>query len=132
MPAGDGTLGRKIIFTWNGATVDGVREKGIACNGEPINVSDDDADGVRQLLSEAGEDAVDISLSGVLKSEVLAAAWFSRTDRIKAVTITYPNGRVISGDFMLVTYNETGTYNDATTFEGSLQSTGEVGFVAGS
>lgn len=130
MPAGDGTLGRKIIFTWNGETVDGVREKGIACAGEPINVSDDDSDGIRQLLDEAGESTVDISLSGVLKSEVLATDWFAG-DRVGAVTMTYPNGRVISGDFFLASYNETGTYNDATTMEASLQNTGEVGFVAG-
>lgn len=130
MPAGNGTLGRKIIFTWNGETIDGVREKGIACAGEPINVSDDDSDGVRELLDEAGESTVDISLSGVLKSETLATDWMAG-DRVGAVTMTYPNGRVISGDFFLASYNETGTYNDATTFEGALQNTGDVTFVAG-
>ncbi|KRR16866.1 phage tail tube protein [Bradyrhizobium retamae] len=130
MPAGDGTLGRKIIFTWNGSTIAGVREKGIACAGEPINVSDDDSDGIRELLSEAGESTIDISLSGVLKDETLAADWFAR-NRVRAVTITYPNGRVISGDFFLASYNETGTYNDATTMEAALQNTGEVTFTPG-
>lgn len=131
MPAGDGTLGRKVIFTWNGATIDGVREKGLNCAGEPINVSDDDADGVRQLLAEPGEDTIDISLSGVIKSDVLAAAWHDRASRIGAVTMTYPNGRVISGDFFLTSYNETGAYNDAMTFEGALQNTGEITFTPG-
>jgi len=130
MPAGDGTLGRKIILKWNGTTIAGVREKGVACAGEAINVSDDDADGVRQLLSEAAEDTVDISLSGVLKSDVLAAAWFNK-QRMGTVEITYPNGRVIAGDFWLASYNETGAYNDATTFEGSLQNSGTITFTPG-
>lgn len=131
MPAGDGTLGRKVIFTWNGAPVEGVREKGLACAGEAINVSDDDANGVRQLLDEPGEDTIDISLSGVTKSDVLAAAWHDRTKRIGAVTMTYPNGRVVAGDFYLASYNETGAYNDAMTFEAALQNTGDVSFTPG-
>lgn len=130
MPAGDGTLGRKIIFTWNGATIDGVREKGIACAGEPINVSDDDSNGIRELLAEAGENTVDISLSGVLKSTALKADWFSG-DRIGAVTLTYPDGSVLAGDFFMASYNETGAYNDATTMEAALQNTGAVTFTAG-
>lgn len=131
MPAGDGTLGRKILFTWNGSAIAGVREKGIAIAGEPINVSDDDSDGWRELLDEAGENTIDISLSGVLKSEALITDWVNG-DRVRAASLTYPNGRVISGDFFLASYNETGTYNDATTFEGSLQSTGEISITPGS
>jgi predicted secreted protein len=131
MAAGDGTLGRKIILTVNGSEVAGVREKGIACAGEPINVSDDDADGVRQLLDEPGESTIDISMSGVLKSDVLAALWFSAV-KIAAISITYPNGRVVAGDFFLASYNETGAYNDATTMECAWQNTGAVTFTAGS
>jgi predicted secreted protein len=130
MPAGDGTLGRKIIFTWNGATIDGVREKGIACAGEPINVSDDDSDGVRELLEEAGENTIDISLSGVLKSTALKQDWFNG-NVLRAVTMTYPDGSVLAGDFFLASYNETGAYNDATTFEGALQNSGAVTFTPG-
>ena len=130
MPAGDGTLGRKVIFTWNGAPILGVREKGVACAGEPINVSDDDSDGVRYLLTEAGERTVDISLSGVLKSETLPTD-FHQNSPLRAVTLTYPNGRIISGDFFLASYSETGAYNDAITFEGSLQSSGPVSFTPG-
>lgn len=131
MPAGDGTLGRKVAFTWNGTAVEGVREKGIACAGEPINVSDDDSNGVRELLDEAGESTIDISLSGVTKSDALASDWFAG-NRLRAVTLTYPNGRTISGDFFLASYNETGPYNDAMTFEASMQNSGDVTFVAGS
>lgn len=122
-----GFIGRKIIFTWNGAPVQGVREKGISLNGEPIDVTDDDSDGWRMLLEEAGENQVDVSLSGVTKDDVLMKDWFAGT-RTRTATLTYPDGRVISGTFFLATLSDTGPYNDADTFEAELQSTGEAAY----
>jgi predicted secreted protein len=120
-----GFIGRKIIFTWNGAAVEGVREKGIALAGEPIDVTDDDSDGWRQLLEEAGENQVNISLSGVTKDQILMKDWFDGT-RTRTATLTYPDGRIITGTFFLANYTDTGAYNDATTFECELQSNGEA------
>jgi len=125
-----GFIGRKIVLTWDGAAVDGVREKGIALNGEPVDVTDDVSDGWRELLAEAGEHQVNVSLSGVTKSDTLKEAWFDVTDRIKAVTITYPDGGVLAGNFFLATFSETGPYNDATTFEAEIQSSGAVTYTA--
>ena len=121
-----GFIGRKIVLTWDGAAVDGVREKGIALNGEPVDVTDDVSDGWREVLAEAGEHQVNVSLSGVTKSDALKEAWFDVTDRIKTATITYPDGGVLSGSFFLATFSETGPYNDATTFEAEVQSSGAV------
>jgi len=125
-----GFIGRKIALTWDGAAIAGVREKGIALNGEPVDVTDDASDGWRELLAEAGEHQVNVSLSGVTKSDALKEAWFDVADRIKAVTITYPDGGVLSGNFFLATFSETGPYSDATTFEAELQSTGPVTYTA--
>lgn len=121
-----GFIGRKIVLVWDGAEIAGVREKGIALNGEPVDVTDDDSDGWRELLAEAGEHQVNVSLSGVTKSDALKEAWFDVLDRIKPVTITYPDGGVLSGDFFLGTFSETGPYSDATTFEAEIQSSGAV------
>ena len=123
-----GFIGRKIILTWGGANVGGVREKSAALNGEPINVSDDDSAGWREILDEAGENTVDISISGVTKDNVLKIDWFGNT-RTKPVVITYPDGGVINGDFFLASYTDTGPYNDATTFEAELQSTGAITYL---
>jgi predicted secreted protein len=130
MPAGTGTLGRKIIFKWNGATIPGVREKGAAVNGEPVDTSDDDSSGWRELLDEPGSRSVDISLSGVTKSDVLRIVAYSNS-KTGAATIEYPDGGIVNGDFHLATYSETGPYNDAQTFEASLQSTGAVTYTPG-
>lgn len=126
----DGFIGRALILTWDGSVVPGVREKGVALNGEAIDVTSDENLGWRTLLSEAGQNQVDLSVSGVTKSRVLRQAWFSG-NRTQEVIIEYPDGDTITATFYLATYNETGTYNDATTFEATIQSTGPVVYVAG-
>lgn len=126
-----GFSGRTISLTWDSAALAGVREKSVALNGEAIDITSDDDDGWRALLEEPGENQVNLSLSGVSKEDTLRADWFAG-DRTKAVVLTYPNGGVLSGDFYLANYTDTGPYNDATTFECELQSTGEVSYTPGS
>jgi len=120
-------LGRKVVLTWGGAAVPGVREKGVAINGEPIDITSDDDNGWRTLLDEPGERSVDISISGVTKSQLFLADLFAGTTQ-KPVTLTYPNGAVLSGTFHLASTSDTLPYKEAQTFEASLQSTGVVTF----
>lgn len=122
-----GYKGRKVLFTWNGAVIPGVREKGITLNGEPVDLTSDDDNGWRQLMEDNGpaQKQVDVSLSGVTKSSTLKDNWFAG-DQVGEVVITYPDGSSISGTFYLNNYSEGNPYNDAATFEASLQSSGEV------
>ena len=130
MPA---NIGRAIELEWGSnspATIPGVREKGIALNGNPVDVTSDEDDGWRTLLEEPGENQINISVSGVTKSDVLRDAWFNG-DRLDTAVITFPDGGVLTGQFLLATYNETGTYNDAITFEAELQSSGVITYTPG-
>lgn len=120
-----GFLGRQIIFEWGGIQIPGVREKGVAMNGEAVNVTSDEDGGWQKLLEVAGENSVELSLGGVTKNEQLKQDWFAG-DRTKSVEITYPDGGQITGTFFMANYTDTGPYNDATTFEATLQSTGQV------
>lgn len=122
MPA---AVGRQITFTWNALTIAGVREKGVSLNGEPIDISADDSAGWRELMTLAGQNEVNISLSGVTKDQTLMKDWFAGT-RTRTAVLTYPDGRVISGTFFLATFSDTGPYNDAVTFEAEIQSSGVV------
>lgn len=126
MPAGQGFLGRSTILKVDGVAIAGVREKALSVNGEPVDVTADDSAGWREVLAETGEQQVDLSLSGVTKSNVLKVIAFSKTDKVKAVTLEYADGGIVAGDFYFGPYNETGPYNDATTFEQSLVSSGPV------
>lgn len=124
-------IGRKITFTLNGVAADGAREFGVSFDGEAIDVTDGASNGWREVLAEAGQHQVDISIGGVSKSDAFKALWFDVTNRVKPVTITYPNGAIISGDFFLGKLSETEPYNEATTFEATIQSTGVVAFTPG-
>ena len=117
--------GRDVDFEWNGAPVLGVREKSAASNGEPIDVTSDEDNGWRTLLTVPGQNEVEISLSGVTKDTRLKVDWFAGT-RTRVATFTYPNGDVLTGSFFMANFNEGITYNDAITFECTLQSTGVV------
>ena len=128
--------GRAIAFTFgdDGATppvarsIGGVREKSLALNGEAVDVSADDSNGWRELLTVPAENQVDLSISGVTRNDALKQDWFSG-NRTKTATLTYPDGGVISGTFFLANFSETGAYNDATTFDAELQSTGPVTYI---
>lgn len=118
------SVGRAIALTWGGAAVPGVREKSVAMNGEPVNVTDGDDEGWRVLLEdEAAESEVSITISGVTKSPALRQAWLTG-ERTAEVVITYPDGDTLTGTFFLQSYTDTGPYNDATTFEATLLSSG--------
>jgi len=126
--------GRQLGFFFGGDSpadeVLGVREKGLECNGEPIDVTSDENSGKRTLLENlSAEDQVNISISGVTKDTRIKAAWFSG-DRTQTCTLNYPDGSSISGTFFLSSYTETAPYNDAVTFEASLMSSGATTYTA--
>jgi predicted secreted protein len=130
--AGKARVGRKIKFRWGtpAEEIPGVREKGVACAGEAINVTADDSGGWRELLEDAAENQVEITLSGVTKSHRLEDDFFAG-NRTKYAEVEYENGRKISGTFFLASHNTTGVYNDAVTFEATLQSTGVIAVTPG-
>lgn len=127
MADNDGSPGRLIVFTWNALPIPGVRQKGIALNGNAIDVTSDENNGWRKLLTVSAQDQVDLTISGVTKSVGLKSDWFAG-NRTRDVTLTYPDGSVLSGTFFLATFTDTGPYNDATTFSATLQSTDVVTF----
>lgn len=123
-----GFIGRTIALTWGGSPILGVREKGVSLNGEPVDQTSSEDAGWRTLLDDMGERAVEISLSGVTKDQILKDDWFNG-DRTQTMTLTYDDTGIVSGSFMLVNYSETGPYKDATTFEATFQSMGVVTYV---
>lgn len=119
--------GRTLVLKWGSPTpntVAGVREKSVSLNGEPIDVTNDDDNGWRTLLSVSQQDEVNITVSGVTKDDVLRAAWFGT--RMDNAELVWPDGAKIEGTFVLASYTETGAYQDAITFEAELRSSGEV------
>ena len=117
--------GRAVDFVWNALPVLGIREKGITINGEAVNVTSDEDDGIQYLLSTDAERSWEISISGVCKDAIFRVAKASGAIQ-DTVLITYPDGATIAGTFNLASYSEGIPYNEAVTFQATLQSTGPV------
>ena len=125
-----GRIGRTVRFHFGGSSpadeIPGVREKGVELNGEPIDLTSDENDGVRILLENiSAQDEVNVTVSGVTKDTRMKAAWINRL-RTQPVLIQYPDLSSLSGTFYLSSYSETEPYNDASTFEATLMSSGVV------
>jgi predicted secreted protein len=110
--------GRKVILLWDTSPILGVREKSLTINGEAVNVTSDEDDGIQILLAEDAERSVTIELSGVTKDAILRAAKLAGGSALrKAITLTYTDGAEIA---------EGQPYNEAITFTATLMSTGAV------
>ena len=125
-----GRVGRQVTFFFGGNSpgdqILGVREKSVTFNGDPIDVTSDEDSGDRTLLENiSAQDEVEISVSGVTKDTRIKQAW-TNTQRTQPITLEYPDGSQLSGTFFLSSYSETEPYNDASTFEATLMSSGAV------
>lgn len=130
---GIGALGRQVVLTVAGQSIAGTQTKGLTCNNEPVDVTDDDSSGWRELMAIPGLKTVELPISGVLKNLELMRSFFNASggSQVFAVTCTYPDGSVVSGNFMLASISETGESNGAKTFDSTWQSTSEITFVPG-
>ncbi len=124
-------VGRKVALKIDDETVAGIRTKGVSINRNPIDITSDDDDGWRKLLEEPGEKQVDLTVSGVTKDDVLKKASLTG-ETLHDLELAYPDGSKIEGDFFLASFSETGEYNDAVTFDASLQSSGVVEYTPAS
>lgn len=126
--------GRNIIVKRNGVVVAGVRVKGISIAGSPIDVTNDDDDGVRKLLDNAGQLDVSINVSGILVNDTLRDEALNADDRVATMDFEIGTGSPTdgyTGDFFMEGYSEGGEYQGAGTFEATFQSAGAVTRLAG-
>jgi predicted secreted protein len=118
--------GRNLVIKKGSDVIAAIRNKTVAWNGEPIDVTSDDDSGFRALLSDAqGQEQIDLSGDGLTDNAILRDIAFApaTSKMLTDITIEWTDtGEIIAGDFKLVSYEESGTYNDARTFTFSLQS----------
>lgn len=122
--------GRKIALTWKGAPIKGVREKSLTIGGEPVDVSSDEDDGYRVLLTEDATKQIDYEISGVVKDEILRVSKLTG-DIYGPVVITYPSGAILSFAAVIGEYSEGQPYQEAVTMSASFMSTGEWTYTPG-
>lgn len=130
---GIGVLGRQVVMTVAGQSIAGTQTKGLTCNNEPVDVTDDGSAGWREVMALPGLKTVELPVSGVMKNLELMQAFFNASggSQVFAVSLTYPDGSTAAGNFFLASFSETGESNVGKTFDSTWQSTGEVTFTPG-
>jgi len=121
-------VGRAVGLTWGGVAIGGLQSKTMKLNGAPIDVSNDDSDGLRELLIAGGEavldtKSIDLSLSGVVVDETLREDWMNG-DTAKTLQVTFASGATLSGTFCMTDYSEKMAYKEAITVDVTFQSSG--------
>lgn len=114
------------------AVVKGVRTKNPTITREPVDVTTDDDNGWRTLLAVPGQRQIDLSVSGLTEDDALIASIMSGASVFEEIRITLPSGAVMQGNFFFNDLSLTGEYNNAVTFEGEMQSSGEVTYTPAS
>lgn len=128
--SGVGELGRSVTMTIGGQTIKGRQSKGISINNEPVEVTDNDSSGFRELMAQAGVQSLDLPVSGVIKARDIMNSLMNNESKMYATVITYSDGSTLTGDFFWNSYSETGESNGAYTFDSTLLSSGEIDFTA--
>jgi predicted secreted protein len=119
------TIGRAYVIKKNSVAIAGVRTKSLSINHEPVDITTDEDDGFRTLLSVVGESSFELSVEGVLKDDVLFdVATGTGSKLLTDISIDHPEG-VITGDMFLSAFESTGAYNEAVTFSATFQSSGD-------
>lgn len=131
MPAAPG---RKLIVRRNNEVVAALRSRTLTLNGEPIDITSDDDDGVQTLLKEAGQVSFNMSFSGVMKEDSLMEAHqaVGAEPVFEELELVFPSGATLSGEFFFASLTITAEYNNAVLIEGEFQSSGLADFVPAS
>ena len=118
------TAGRDFVVKKNGTVIASVRSKGMTSNKTPIETTNDDDDGdVSYLSGVFATKALEITVEGLTDDDVLSDIALSNTDadaHLSDLTLERANGDVVSGNFILTNYTETGAYQEATTFSATF------------
>lgn len=134
-----GNKSRDLLIKQATTRLAGITSKSINVAKEPIDVSSDEDNGYRILLSEAGTKTLDLSFSGVTKDNRLRSAIMTEQSQLLTdIEIEWPptdtqtTGDKVTGDFYFNGYTSNGASPDgALEFDGTMQSSGEWTYTEG-
>jgi len=117
----------------NYVTVAGLRSRKIAFNAETVDVTHAESSGRwRELLEGAGVRRASLSGRGLFRDaasdELIRQTFFDGL--IRDMQIVIPDFGTIEGPFQIAAFELAGEHNGEVTFDASLESAGELTFVA--
>jgi len=122
--------GRLATLSKDSTVIGGTRVTNIQVDYTPIDVTDNDSDGLQELLALSGMSVMTFDVEGVYKDPVLRdiAMDPTTTQLLTDLTFDFADGGVgsatVSGDFFMLNYKEGNDYKEATTFSASFTSSG--------
>jgi TP901-1 family phage major tail protein len=129
MPISKGrTLLLKLGTGGSAVTVAAMRSTRFAVNGETVEVTNKESNGLRTLLDGAGTAKLSISASGLLSGSAQATDFITRTlsRTLDSYRLEFDNGDVIEGSFQCTSFEATGDYNGEQTYSLQLESSGTL------
>lgn len=133
MSASAGRLWALSVSSDGGSTyqaVAGLRTRSFKAGNTNVDVTTADSPNRwRELLGGAGIQSIELDCAGVYQDDAGALILFqaaTTSSIIKARLAT--NGLQIDGSFLVDSYNASGPYNEAETFDAKLQSSGQPTF----
>ena len=124
-------LGRKVSISIGGVVRATARTKSLSINNEMVDVTADGDDGVQRFIHEPGQKSVELSVEGMFDTEDEALPDLALSNDLSEEIILDYGSYTITGTFVMPTYSEGMTYNDAQTFSASFNSSGAVVKAAG-
>lgn len=128
--------GRSLKIDWDSTELVGVRSKSISTSNEYADVTSDEDGGWRMLLENPTLRAVEITVSGVTKDEVLLAAIYEANMTSTTLTATLPTSLTTAGslvgDFLISSYEQSGEHDGSYDFSATFMSTGEFTYTPSS
>ncbi len=135
MAAGKGLLNRDITMTIGGQTLVGVVTKDFSLANAPIDVTDDQSSGFRELLAKGGLKSLDLSVSGPVKDYALLDTLFESTQMVNCVVDLGDDGGTtesnLTFDALISELTFGGDANERTEFSATLLSSGAITYTAG-
>jgi predicted secreted protein len=122
------SAGRDLVLKKNSTAIASARVTGVTWAGTPIDTTNNDSSGITEYLAdEFATETLELTIEGLTDDDVLSDLAFSTTTsdkHLSDITLTRPNGDVISGTFILTQYQETGNHDGVVTFNGTLVRSG--------
>lgn len=105
-------------------TIAGSRTTSIRINNEMVEITNKDSAQKRELLAQAGTQAIQFQISGVYIDGASQDSFQTNifADTIDDYSMVFGNGDIIEGKFQVTEYERAGEYNGEETFSATLES----------
>jgi TP901-1 family phage major tail protein len=127
-----GANGRALTIDWDAVTLVGVRTKSYTVTNDYVDVTTDDDDGWRTLLSDPGLRSVEVTVGGISSDQVLLAEMMKANITGEPLTVQLPTTTgTLGGTFLVSSFEQSGEHDGSVEFSATFMSSGVVTYTAG-